>query len=264
MEWYIYLLAIGAGTLAGIINTLAGSGSAVTLPMLTLLGLSAPVANATNRVGVLLQNIAGLATFRQQGNLRQSDLQGSSWLIGAAMLGAVLGTYVATTLGKRQMELAIGIVMVIILITIFLNPKQWLREQSDVAPGRPNWGILVLFFGVGAYGGFVQAGVGVFLLSALVLGVGYHLVQANIIKLVIVLAFTVVALVVFFFSPVQIAWGLGFLVAIGQMIGAWAAALFASKVPNANVWVRRLLIVVVIASIVKFFGLWPLIAGLFA
>lgn len=57
-----YVLAILAGIVAGAINTLAGSGSAVTLPMLVFLGLDASVANATNRVGVVVQNMAGIAT----------------------------------------------------------------------------------------------------------------------------------------------------------------------------------------------------------
>lgn len=263
LAWYIYPLAILAGIVAGIINTLAGSGSAVTLPMMDLMGLPAPVANATNRIGVLLQNIVGLGTYRSSGNLKRSDMDGGWWLVGMSMLGAVAGTWVATTLGKRQMELAIGGVMVIILITIFVNPKKWLRESSEITEGRPDLLTLLMFVGIGFYGGFVQAGVGVFLLTALVLGVGYSMKQANIVKLVIVLAFTVVALAVFFFSPVQINWGVGFLLAIGQMIGAWTGATFAVKVPDANVWVRRLLIVVVVYSIFRYLGLLDLIIGLF-
>lgn len=258
---FIYLLAIVAGIVAGIINTLAGSGSAVTLPMLDLLGLSAPVANATNRVGVVLQNVAGIATFRQQGKLKAADMAGAWWLIGASMVGAIIGTWFATTLGRQQMELAIGLVMILVLITIFYNPNKWLRTVSEVEPGRPNLKTLGIFTVIGAYGGFVQVGVGVFLVAALVLGMGYTLVQSNIIKLVAVLAFTAVALVVFAFSPVEIDWGIGMLMAVGQMIGAWGAALFASKVPNANVWVRRLLIVVVIYSILRYLGILAWVVG---
>lgn len=258
-SWTIYLLAILAGALAGIINTLAGSGSAVTLPMLDLLGLPAPVANATNRVGVAIQNVVGIATFRSSGAL---DLGGSMWLTVPAMLGAIVGAYVATLLDKEQMELAIGVMMVLILITIFVNPKKWLREQSEVQAGRPSLLILLIFFAIGIYGGFIQAGVGVFLLTALVLGAGYTLVHANAIKLVIVLALTIVALAVFIWSPIEIDWGIGLLMAVGQSMGAWLAARFATRVPNANVWVRRLLIVVVVYSIVKYLGILEWILGL--
>lgn len=252
-----FFFAILAGIAAGVINTLAGSGSAVTLPMLVALGLDASVANATNRVGVAVQNIAGIATYQRS---RALDIAGSFWLTIPAMLGSVAGTYVATILSADQMEYAIGGMMVIILITIFVNPNKWLRQHSEVKAGRPSLGVLALFFVIGAYGGFVQAGVGVFLLAAMVLGAGYSMVHANAIKLVIVLALTVVALVVFILSPnVRIDWGIGALMAVGQSIGAWAAARFAVSVPNANRYVRWLLIVVVVYSIFKFFGILDLI-----
>lgn len=254
-----FILAILAGIAAGVINTLAGSGSAVTLPMLVFLGLDAGVANATNRVGVLVQNIAGIATYQRNKKL---DIGGSFWLTVPAMLGAVVGTYIATILSNEQMEYAIGGMMVIILITILVNPDKWLRQHSEVKAGRPSLGVLALFFVIGAYGGFVQAGVGVFILSAMVLGAGYSMTHANGIKLVIVLALTVVALVVFIWSPVKINWGIGALMAVGQSIGAWAAAKFAVSVPNANKYVRWLLIVVVVYSIFKFFGILDLVLGM--
>lgn len=251
-----FFFAILAGIAAGVINTLAGSGSAVTLPMLVALGLDASVANATNRVGVAVQNIAGITTFQRSGKL---PIGGALWLTIPAMLGSLFGTYVATILSADQMEYAIGGMMIIILITIFVNPNKWLREHSEVKAGRPSLGVLALFFVIGAYGGFVQAGVGVFLLAAMVLGAGYSMVHANAIKLVIVLMLTLVALVVFIWSPVRIDWGIGVLMAVGQSIGAWGAARFAISVPNANKYVRWLLIVVVVYSIFKFFGILDLI-----
>jgi len=250
MQFYIYLLAIAAGALAGVINTLAGSGSLVTLPMLVFLGLPADVANGTNRVGVLLQNVVGITVFRRSG---YSQSGGSWWLVGPSVAGALLGAWIATVLDRAAMELAIGVVMLVMLVVLIANPKRWLREKSEVVQGRPNVGTILIFFVIGIYGGFIQAGVGVLLLSALVLGVGYSLNHANMIKLVIVLMMALIALPVFVFNQ-QVDWGLGFLMAIGQAIGAWLAANYATRVPNANVWVRRLLIVIVLISIVRFIG----------
>ena len=85
MEWYLYPLVILAGIVAGVINTLAGSGSLVTLPMLVFLGLPSNVANATNRVGVVLQNIVGITTFQRSGKL---NLSNSLWLVLASVPGA--------------------------------------------------------------------------------------------------------------------------------------------------------------------------------
>lgn len=247
-----YILAILAGILAGIINTLAGSGSAVTLPMLVFLGLDPTVANATNRVGVAFQNIVGISTFHRSGTM---NLSGGFWLTLPAMAGALVGAYVATLLDKEAMNLAIGGMLLIVLATILLNPGQWLRQHSEVAQGRPKFWILGIFFLIGIYGGFIQAGVGVFILSAMVLGAGYTLVHANAIKLMIVLALTFVALGVFILSPVRINWGIGLLLAVGQSFGAWLAVRFAVRNANANVWVRRLLITVVVYSLLRFFGI---------
>lgn len=258
MEWYIYVLAILAGILAGIINTLAGSGSLVTLPMLVFLGLPANMANATNRVGVAVQNIVGIITFQRSGKL---DSSGSAWLVVPSVLGALVGARIAVDLNEQVMELTIGVIMVIMLFVILLNPSRWLREHSEVKPGRPSWWVLGLFFIIGVYGGFIQAGVGVFLLSAMVLGVGYTLNHANMVKLIIVLFITLFAIVIFAIGG-QINWWLGGLMAIGQSIGAWAAARFATQYKNANVWVRRLLIAVVVISIFRFFGIWDWVFGL--
>ena len=274
-----YLLAILAGIVAGIINTLAGSGSAVTLPMLVFLGLDAGAANATNRIGVIIQNIVGIATFARSGrmqlrggatakqqaeNILDADsLRFGLWLSLAGMPGAIVGAYVATLLDKDAMNVAIGGMLIVVLVTIFFNPTKWLRERSEVRKERPELLVLVIFFSIGIYGGFIQAGVGVFLVTALVLGVGYTIVHANAVKLIFVLALNIVAFIVFILSPLEINWGIGALMAVGQSIGAWAAVRFAVTVKDANRWVRYLLIVVVIYSILRFFGLLDLIFSLF-
>ncbi|MYC96205.1 MAG: sulfite exporter TauE/SafE family protein [Caldilineaceae bacterium SB0661_bin_32] len=274
-----YLLAILAGIVAGIINTLAGSGSAVTLPMLIFLGLDPVSANATNRIGVIVQNVVGIAAFARGGrmqlraekdgkhlpeNILDADsLRFGLWLTAAGLPGSLIGAYVATLLDKDTMNLAIGSMLVVVLITIFFNPTKWLRERSEVRKERPELLVLILFFAIGIYGGFIQAGVGVFLVTALVLGVGYTIVHANAVKLIFVLALNVVALATFIWLAVEINLWMGALMAVGQSIGAWAAVRFAVTVKDANRWVRYLLIVVVIYSILRFFGLLDLIFGLF-
>ncbi len=262
MEWYVYPLAILAGIVAGVINTLAGSGSLVTLPMLVFLGLPSNVANATNRVGVVIQNIVGVTTFQRSGKL---NLSNSHWLVLAAIPGSLLGAWAAARLGEAQMDLVIGVVMVVMFFVIWLQPQKWLRQQSTVEDGRPKWWILLLFAVIGFYGGFIQAGVGVFILIAMVLGLNYSLAHANAIKLMIVLVITAAAMITFYLvDPNLINWGFGLLMAVGQSIGAWGAARFATSNKNANIWTRRLLMAVVIISVLKFFGALDLILGFFA
>ena len=274
-----YLLAILAGIVAGIINTLAGSGSAVTLPMLVFLGLGARSRQCyqpdrcdhteCGRASRPLPAADGCRLRagetgkpRPENILDEDSLRFGLWLSAAGMPGALIGAYVATLLDKDAMNLAIGGMLIIVLVTIFFNPTKWLREKSEVRKERPEFFVLLLFFAIGIYGGFIQAGVGVFLVTALVLGVGYTIVHANAVKLIFVLALNIVALAVFIWFSVEINLWIGALMAVGQSIGAWAAVRFAVTVKDANRWVRYLLIVVVIYSILRFFGLLDLVFSL--
>ena len=259
MAWYEYLLIIGAGALAGAINTLAGSGSLITLPLLIFLGLPAGVANGTNRIGVLLQNVIAVGTIRSRSNFR---FEGSWWIIGLCLIGPLAGAQVAVEVDERWMNLAIGILMIMMMAVVLLKPERWLNPPESPHPDayrKPlNW---LIFLAIGFYGAFIQAGVGIFLLAAMVLRGGYNLVNANAVKLMVVLVFTIPVLYIFLRGG-QVEWRYGLLLAAGQMIGAWFAARFATGSPNASLWIRRLLIAVIAGSIIKI--LWPYAADLAA
>src|SRR5690606_19449480 len=112
MEWYVYPLAILAGIVAGIINTLAGSGSLVTLPMLVFLGLPSNADTATIRSCVFIQNIVGTTTFNRSVKL---DLRSSWWPVLTSVPGGILRAWAAAQLKPAEMVLVIGIVMVLML-----------------------------------------------------------------------------------------------------------------------------------------------------
>ncbi len=253
MSWFSFLLILLAGFAAGVINTIAGSGSLITLPLLIFLGLPANVANGTNRVAILLQNVVGSASYRQQGVL---DTKGALWLGIPAALGAILGAQIAVDLNEAILERSIGIILVIMLFVVLFRPQRWLQGTLDRLETRPGLLHLLLFFLIGVYGGFIQAGVGIFLLAGLVLGVGYDLVRANAVKLFIVLFFTIFALVVFIKND-QVDWVIGLVLAIGNMIGAWLAARLA--VDKGAIWVRRFLIAVIAVSAAYMLGLFDLL-----
>jgi hypothetical protein len=257
MEWYLYPAVVAAGFVAGFINTLAGSGSLVTLPLLIFLGLPANVANGTNRVAILFQNVVGVSSFRQQKVL---DLRGGLMLAAPAVIGAILGAQIAVNLNEAMMRRVIGLLMVVMLVVIFIRPKRWLEGQPETEIQRSGWKQWLIFFGIGLYGGFIQAGVGIFLLAGLVLSAGYDLVRANAVKVLIVLCFTIFALVVFVINN-QVVWGIGLILAIGNMLGAWVAARMA--VERGATFVRWLLIAVVTVSAAELLGLFDLILQAF-
>jgi uncharacterized membrane protein YfcA len=256
MEWYLVPAAIAAGFLAGFINTLAGSGSLVTLPMLIFLGLPATVANGTNRVAVVLQNLVAIDSFRRKGVL---DFRGALYLGAPAVLGSVIGAQIAVNLDEMAMRRAIGVLMVAMLFVIILRPQRWLTGVLERLEGRPKiWQLLLLFL-IGIYGGFIQAGVGIFLLAGLVLGVGYDLVRANAVKVGVIFLFTLAALVVFVRND-QVDWLIGFIVAIGNMLGAYFAARLA--VERGAVLVHRLLIIIVVVSAINLLGVFNWIGSI--
>jgi len=252
MEWYILLAVIGIGFLAGFINTLAGSGSLLTLPLLMFLGLPANVANGTNRIAILLQNIVGIASFRQQRVLSFRE----GLVIGIpAAIGSIFGARIAVSLNDEIMGRTIGGLLFAMLLLIILKPDRWVKEQAG-GPPLAKWFQIVIFFIIGIYGGFIQAGVGFFLLAGLVLGTGHELVKANALKVFIVFLYTPFALVVFILND-QVDYRLGLILAIGNMLGAFVGSRVAVK------WgakaVRYFLIIALAFASLKLLGVFDLI-----
>ncbi len=219
-------LLIVAGIAAGFINTLAGSGSLLTLPLLMFLGLSPHQANATNRVAIFFQNIVAVKSFTKQKLLIPKQETG---LILPTLLGAIVGASFAVNINEKVLHAFIAGLLFFMFFIILLKPDRWVKEQAGKIEGkRPVWQIVIFFF-VGVYGGFIQAGVGFFLLSALVLGVGYDLIKANAVKVLIVLSYTTIALAIFIWSG-QVNFLYGIILAIGSSIGAFFASKYAKQI----------------------------------
>jgi uncharacterized membrane protein YfcA len=241
------------GFIAGFVNTLAGSGSLITLPVLIMLGLPANVANGTNRVGILVQNIVSVMTFRRKGAL---ELTGNGRLLVPSVIGALAGAALAVDLDEALLNRVIGVLMLLMLVIMLLRPRRWLETHAD---GQPMSYLIQapLFFLIGVYCGFIQAGAGIFLLAGLVLGSGFDLVRGNAMKNLIVLFVTVAALVVFVYND-QVRWGLGLLLASGNAAGAWLAANMAIK--RGASFVRYVLMVIIALSAVAMFSDYRLVS----
>jgi len=252
MEWYLILAVVGVGIIAGFINTVAGSGSLLTLPLLMFLGLPANVANGTNRIGILLHNIVGTVTFRQHKMLNFRE----GLRIGIpATFGSLIGAQIAINLNEAVMTKTIGGLLVIMFFLILLNPDRWIKSREGHPPVS-RWIQIIIFFLIGIYGGFIQAGVGFFLLAGLVLGAGFDLVKANALKVFIVLLYTPFALLVFMFND-QVNYKLGLILAAGNMIGAFLGAKYAVKV-GARAVSYFVLVALALASL-QLFGVFKLI-----
>ena len=242
MSWDQVFLVIGAGVLCGFVNTLAGSGSLISLPILMFIGLPPNMANGTNRVGVFTQNLVTTSTFHRKGIL---DIPLGLTVAIPTIAGSILGAFIVLELPDRAVEIVVGVVLFIMLIPMWFNPKQWL-EGKDLSNTRIRmWLRWLVFFFIGIYGGFIQAGVGIFLLAALVLNTGCNLVKANAQKAMINLVLTFFAMVVFFING-QIHWGIGITLALGNAIGGYLGSHWA--VSWGPAFVRYVVMVVVIAA----------------
>ncbi|MEM6268562.1 MAG: sulfite exporter TauE/SafE family protein [Bacteroidota bacterium] len=242
-------MGLGIGLLTGFINTLAGGGSLLTLPFLIFLGLEAPVANGTNRIGIFFQTLVGGIVLRRKTKM---SLSGSGIYLIPAITAAIVGALLAVKIDDEQMKIIIGVVMAFMLIPILMNRDKWLATESRPSARNRRPLLVVVFLALGFYGGFIQAGIGVFLISALVLIANYTLTHANVLKNLIIAAYTLPAIVVFLVND-QVHWPFGILLMSGQVTGSWVAAKFAGESKHAPKVIRWLLIIMVAAGAVKMF-----------
>ncbi|OQY03532.1 MAG: hypothetical protein B6I20_04785 [Bacteroidetes bacterium 4572_117] len=249
MEWYEILITIIIGVVAGFINTLAGSGSLLTLPLLMFMGLPANVANGTNRIAILLQNVVGVSSFKQQKIFAFNE---GIWLAIPAIIGSVLGAALAVDINEQIMEKIIAGLLIFMFFFILYKPERWLKGKSEIK-SKPGIMQIIIFFFIGVYGGFIQAGVGFFLLAGLVLGAGFDLVKANAIKVFIVLLYTAFALAVFIIND-QVNYLVGFVLASGNMLGAYIASKLAVK--KGAGFIRIILLATLAISASKLLGLF--------
>ena len=250
MEWYFYLLAIFGGFFAGIINTLAGNGSAITLTILSeFMGLPGNVANGTNRLGIFCQGMVSSSVFYKNGKL---NIGRSKGVIALVVLGALIGVYVATQVSNAQFRQVFRYLLVLMFFVIVIRPKRWLRERSDT-DFRPHPALaILLYLALGFYGGFIQMGMGVIFLAVTVLLARYSLVEANAVKLVSVTIYTLPVLLIFWWQGL-VNWPVALALTGGQVVGAYLTSTYASQDPRANVWAHRLLVVAVLLGIAKAF-----------
>ena len=250
MDTQTIIIAIVGGFAAGIINTLAGNGSAITLSILTeVVGLPPNIANGTNRIGVLFQSSASSIPFIKNGRV---DWSNSKIPIISGCIGAILGVWLAVSVSNEQFRQVFKYMLVFMFFMILIKPKRWLRETSDLDSGNLLLSI-PLFFALGFYGGFIQMGMGVFFLVVTVLILRYNMIDANALKTIIVAIYTILVVAIFH-SQGLIDWKVGGVMAIGQTAGGYLTAEFASKYKGIEVWAYRLLVVVVIIAILSVFG----------
>ena len=228
------------GLIAGALNVIAGGGSLLSLPVMIFLGLPPTVANGTNRVAILLQNVGASWSFHRRG------LVSREWLLIAvppAILGAVFGTIAAVKIGELEFQRLLAVILVLASIWSIWNPIELQPEGSAPLPqGLRRWLFVTVFFLIGAYGGFIQAGIG-FILLAATSAAGFNMIRGNALKVTVVLGFTPIALLLFAWNG-KIDWAMGFALAAGNFLGGLAGVHL--QVLKGHKWVQGVVTVVII------------------
>jgi hypothetical protein len=247
------LLILVAGTAAGFINTVAGGGSLLTLPVLIFLGLPSATANGTNRIALVVQNLIGIWGFQRSGFF---DWKLSLLLGIPAVIGSVIGANFAVSISGGLFNKILAIIMVVILLFVIWQPQKRLAKEEQPATHGRIIISCILFFFVGLYGGFIQIGIGFLIMISLTMLFGMSLIKANALKLSVGFLYIFVSFFIFI-AHGEVNWILGLTLAVGNGFGAWLGSRFA--ISGGDKWIRIVLVIAVVLMAGKLFGIYDIL-----
>lgn len=218
-SWQIISILIAVGFFVGFVNTIAGGATALSYMLFMGMGMPANVANGTTRLGVTLQFLASSIVYNKAGYLdKKKGIQ-----IGIPVaLGSIGGAQVAASLNVKAFEICLAGALLVMLFFLFYDSKKFLEEQTEKLEKNINWKVWLIFLFIGFYGGFTHIGVGIFILVAAALLVGFDLLHANAVKQFAVMMYAPLALLVFILNK-QVVWAVASIYAIGNVVGALLA-----------------------------------------
>jgi uncharacterized membrane protein YfcA len=244
LDPWMLVLAAAAGMACGFLNAVASSGSAVTLPILMMIGLDPITANATNRLPVLCGALSAAGSFQRRGVI--------PWRLALLVsipvtLGTALGAGLAEVLPGRDLGLMITAAILVALILLFTKLKQAIEsvQSGELRFGVREW---LWFLLIGMWLGFIVIDGATYLLLALVLAVGVPLLGANAIKSVVLVPTSLVALALFAMKG-NMDWTLGAVMAAGSIAGSLLGVRLAVS-EGSRRWIFRVLVVVMLAEVV--------------
>lgn len=239
------VLVAGAGLFAGAINTIVGSGSLLTFPVLLVLGFSPVVANVSNTVGLVFGSVSGVHGYR-----RELVDQGDRMLrLGVtAAVGGAIGAVLLLRLPGDVFNRIIPALVLLAVVLVILQPRLARRLASDRPSGRHRWILHILIFATAVYGGYFGAAQGVILVAVLGTFIADALQRLNGLKNLIAAVVNGVAAVVFLgFAPV--AWQPAAVIALSSVVGAQFGASFGRRIPPRVL--RGIVVAAGIAVLVK-------------
>lgn len=244
----IIAVLVVVGAFVGFVNTVAGMATVISYGLFMAMGMPINVANATSRIGVMLQFSTNSVIYKKEGLL---DM-GLAARVGVPVaVGAFFGAEMASFFPPKVMEIASGILLPLIVILLLIDKdKVMKRFDLHYTPQMTFWKYL-LFFILGIYGGFTHAGIGILVILSSFFFLGQDLTHANAIKQLTTVIYTPVALVIFALHG-QINWPVALIYAIGNVIGGVVASKVAIR------WGEKFIkaAVIVVVLIMSAYLLW--------
>jgi uncharacterized membrane protein YfcA len=209
------------------------------------LGLPPNIANGTNRVAIVVQNLFTTAGFKSKG---VKTFPFSIYVGLSALVGSIIGANIAVDIKGETFNKILSVVMLLVVGYMVFSSSKKVKTIIEKTKGKHLWLSIFLFFFVGIYGGFIQAGVGFIMLFVLTSVNNFSLVKSNAIKVTVALIYTIAAVLVFALND-KINWQVGFELAIGNAIGGWFASRLSVK--KGDGFVKKFLIVAVVVLAIK-------------
>ncbi len=244
-----YPFLIVLGFFVSIINTMAGGASIITLPILIFLGLPSNVANGTNRIGLMMTAFSANMGFKSKGI---STFPFSAYTGAFALIGSVIGAHIAVEINDELFNRILSIIMITVILIIVFKPKISYKNFSERLTGKHLKLSCFVFFFIGLYGGFINAGIGFVIMLFLHFYNRLNLIKVNATKVVIVLVYTIGAFLTFFFNGlVDLPYGM--CLGIGTLIGGWNASRFSVEKGEGIIKIFLVISALIIAVKLWFF-----------
>lgn len=253
------LFVLLGGLWAGTINTVVGSGTLVTFPILIALGVAPVMAVVSNAMGLIAGGVSGTWGYRRElrgmgRNLRR--------LMPASILGGITGAYLLLHLPEEVFGYAAPVLIVLALALVVFQPKlqgaiKKRREQATSARSHEVLMVALVYL-AGVYGGYFVAAQGVLLVA--ILGIFMHgtLQNANAVKNVLALSVNLIAAISYLlFAPGMIIWQIVGLIAVSSLAGGFVGARIGRKLPPL---VLRS-VIVILGLIALFFMIQKLVSA---
>ncbi len=252
LSWYGYIFVGLAALAAGMVNALAGGGTLITFPVLTLLGIPPVAANVTNTVA-LCPGYLG-ATFAQMQILRSQKQRLWLYLPAGAIGGVVGGILLLNTSEKLFREIIPWLILLASGLLAVSDPlRAWLLRRmgkgASAAAALAAWGALPVGL-AGIYGGYFGAGLSVIVLAVLGLVVNDNLTNLNGLKQAIAFSVNITAAIFFLFSG-KVVWSVALVMAVFALIGGALGGRLAGKIKPATL--RYVVVVIGVLVAIRYF-----------